>query len=245
MVLSRRDLMINVGSLFAVAGAPRVARGAHTLLPVGIGVIPDYTGPLPPSRLGTQRPASEEEREAMSIINRAPYGPTPIDVARYFLDLANGVYGVNLKPYASGWPTRWNPVIVSFFRATNTTPSGDLTPWCAAFLNWCYLRATNAPATGSASSGSFRCYSAPTDSPHVGDVVVFRRKDSNNQCGGNGHVGFFIRQTGSSVEVLGGNQIEGQTGCHSISSKAISKQGSVLTLHSYRRAYATANHNAR
>lgn len=234
MPLSRRDLLIRASCFDALATTYAIAMGDKPMLPVGIGSSPDYTGPLPPSRLGAQHPLKGEELVAASIIDKAPHGPTPMDIARYFINVAKGVYGTDWVPYASGWPTRWNPVIVTFFKATGTIPSGDETPWCAAFLNWCYLRTMKSPATGSASSGSFRCYGSPTDAPQIGDIVVFRRKDSNDQCLGNGHVGFFLRQTDTAVEVLGGNQIDGPTGCHSISSKMIAKNGNILVLHSYR-----------
>jgi uncharacterized protein (TIGR02594 family) len=235
MTLSRRELLAYGGCLSMFATTSLFANEDKRSLPAGIGRIPDYSGPLPASRLGTQRPLKGEELVAASIIEKAPDGPTPIDVARYFMDVAEGAHGATWKPYASGWPTRWNPVIVTFFKATGTTPSGDVTPWCAAFLNWCYLRSLKSPATGSASSGSFRCFGMPTDKPRVGDVVVFRHKDSNDECLGNGHVGFFLSQTETAVEVLGGNQIEAHTGSHSISSKLIPKRGSLLVLHSFRR----------
>jgi uncharacterized protein (TIGR02594 family) len=235
MSISRRDLVI-WGSCFGAAELRAAVAAEKTpALPSGIGSSRDYTGPLPPSRLGTQHPLKAEERVASSVIDKAPRGPTPMDIARYFIDVAGGVYGTDWVPYASGWPTRWNPVIVTFFKATGTVPSGDVTPWCAAFLNWCYLRATNSAATHSASSGSFRCYGSPTSTPKLGDIVVFRRKDSNDQCMGNGHVGFFVRQTDTAVEVLAGNQIEGHTGCHRVSSTMIAKAGNSLVLHSYRR----------
>lgn len=234
MPLSRRDLLSWTSCFGALGTTYVVAAGNEPSLPDGIGRSPEYTGPLPPSRLGTQHPLTAEELVAASIIDKAPHGPTPIDIARYFIDVAGGVYGTDWVPYTSGWPTRWNPVIVTFFKATGTVPSGDVTPWCAAFLNWCYLRAVKSAATRSASSGSFRCYGSPTDAPQIGDVVVFRRKDSDDQCVGNGHVGFFLRQTDAAVEVLGGNQIDGHTGCHSISSKMIAKKGNIFVLHSYR-----------
>ena len=234
MSLSRRDLVILGSCLGAVETGFAAATDQNPAPPKGIGSSRDYTGPLPPSHLGTQHPLKAEELVASSVIEKAPHGPTPMDIARYFIDVAGGVYGTDWVPYASGWPTRWNPVIVSFFKATGTVPSGDVTPWCAAFLNWCHLRAMNSAATRSASSGSFRCYGSPTNAPQIGDIVVFRRKDSNDRCTGNGHVGFFVRQTDTAVEVLGGNQIDGHTGCHSISSKMIAKAGNSLVLHSFR-----------
>jgi uncharacterized protein (TIGR02594 family) len=239
MSLSRRNLLARA-ALGALAGALGQGRAAQPSLQDGIGITPDYAGPLPAARLGTQHPLTAEELVAKAILDEAPDGPAPIDVARYFLDVANGAHGVDWKPYASGWPTRWNPLIVTFFSATGTKPSGDTTPWCAAFVNWCFLQATKSRATGSASSGSFRCFDSATSTPEPGDVVVFRRKDANEECSGSGHVGFFLGQTDSSVEVLGGNQIDGHTGCHSISSRMFAKSGSMLVFHSYRARIITS-----
>lgn len=203
-------------------------------LPDGIGTKDDYFGALPPGRLGTKKPLPPEERVAADVVAAAPKAGNPYDVARFFLDVGNGKFDPTWVPFVSGWPERWNPVIVESFNATDTVPKGDTTPWCAAFVNWCFLRATNNPATTNASSGSFRCFGASTAKPHPGDIVVFRRKDSTEECIGQGHVGFFVSQDKESVEVLGGNQIASQNQCHRISSKRIGKKGSVLEFHSFR-----------
>ena len=203
-------------------------------LPDGIGTRADYAGPVPAGRLGTKKPLPPEEQVAADIVARAPKAGSPYDVAKFFLDVGNGKFDPTWVPFVSGWPERWNPVIVEFFNATGTVPRGDTTPWCAAFVNWCFLRGTNSPATTNASSGSFRCFGSSTVRPHPGDIVVFRRKDSTEECMGKGHVGFFVSEDKESVEVLGGNQIASQDQCHRISSKRIPKKGSVLEFHSFR-----------
>jgi uncharacterized protein (TIGR02594 family) len=208
-------------------------------IPAGIGVKPDFAGVLPRGRLGTKHPLTPEEKIATAVLSRSPEGPSPVDVARYFLSVGEGKFQDDWRPYTSGWPERWNPVIVEFFRATNTLPNGDITPWCAAFVNWCFLRSQKAPATHSASSGSFRCFGAATEDPRPGDVVVFRKIGSTEKCQGRGHVGFFIADYGDEVEVLGGNQIEGHDKSHKISSKRLKKRGAVLVFDSYRRSAHT------
>lgn len=134
--------------------------------------------------------------------------------------------------FAYDWEQNYyfNPVIVQIINGTKTSAyDGDLTPWCASFTNWCIARSkasyTRTIAfdnllsygTGSASSGSFRCWGTQTDEPQEGDLVVFARKTTELQgCPVNlnnaqGHVGFYVgkrtRADGSvRYRVLGGNQ---------------------------------------
>lgn len=205
-------------------------------LPAGIGTTPDYQGPLPGGGgvLGRSPALNKERQTARAVLAKAPKGPVPLSVATYFLAVGNGDYGANWKPYVMGWPERWNPVIVSFFQATHTTPEGDETSWCAAFMNWCYQQVSNRPATGSASSGSFRTFGTETRSPQKGDIVVFESTNNLESAAGHGHVGFFVQDFGDEIEVLGGNQIEGHDRSHMISSKRLKKNGASLKLHSYR-----------
>lgn len=202
-------------------------------LPAGIGDKPDFVGPLPrPEDRGTSPAELIEINTAEAIFDRCPNEGTPMDVARFFVDVANGKHGDEWVPYARGWPVRWNPVIVTFFEATSTQPSGDVTPWCAAFANWCINRVTNRPATKSASSGSFRRYGEETNKPREGDLVVFKSTDGKRAAAGRGHVGFFIREDATRVLVLGGNQIK--QGNHMINETWFQKKGRNLILHSFR-----------
>lgn len=87
-------------------------------------------------------------------------------------------------------------------------------------------------ATNNASSGSFRCFGEETTTPQLGDIVVFKQVNHDEPCIGEGHVGFFVRDAGEKIEVLGGNQIH--SGHHKISSKLLSKDGTTLKFHSFR-----------
>jgi uncharacterized protein (TIGR02594 family) len=184
--------------------------------------------------LGRVPALKAEVKIAQSILAAAPAGPTPFAVARYFLEVGVGKPHKEWQPYVKGWPERWNPVIVTFFEATDTKPEGDITSWCAAFANWCFVQARLGAATHSASSGSFRSFGKATNSPVTGDIVVFKSANEDLAKKGRGHVGFFVADHGDEVSVLGGNQIEGHDGSHMISIKRLRKHGTILVLHSYR-----------
>jgi hypothetical protein len=120
---------------------------------------------------GSQPPSAEERAAANAIINTAPSGPHPFDVAKYFLTDA-------VSPeYRTQWPSddAWNPVIFKFFSATGRNVSNDMVPWCAAFVNWCIVRSGRI-GSGSALATSFADASkfAFTAQPRPGDLVVFR-----------------------------------------------------------------------
>jgi uncharacterized protein (TIGR02594 family) len=235
-MLTRRGFVRGVGlgtMVFALNWRSSV--GQSSSLPPGIGVDPDCTSPLPPiGELGTSPALRVEQETAQAVLGECPAGPHPVSVAEFFLEVSTGKYGTEWQPYAQGWPVRWNPLIVTFFRATATTPEGDVTPWCAAFVNWCFQQAGKGLATHSASSGKFRSFGIRTTTPIPGDIVVFRRTNAAQAAKGRGHVGFFVAEHADSVEVLGGNQIEGHERCHMISSQSIPKRGAVLTLDSFR-----------
>jgi uncharacterized protein (TIGR02594 family) len=240
-MLNRRVCLMALGYL----GLPLSTRSvlpfqggsSSTRLPSGIGTEPDFNGPLPrpEDTLGRQRALDPEIKMAEQIIASAPIGPVPIDVALFFLAVGNGSKGEAWRPYVKAWPVRWNPLIVNFFTATKTVPEGDETAWCAAFVNWCFKQAGRGVATDNASSGSFRTFGSVTSKPSAGDIVVFERthpktEDERHQ----GHVGFFVKDYGAEVEVLGGNQIVGHEKSHMICLRRLLKEGPVLTLNSFR-----------
>jgi hypothetical protein len=192
--------------------------------------------------VGTAPPTPDEINKAYDLLVNAPFGGAPIDVAQYFLAVGAGAYGQEYRPFAREWPVRANPLIFQFFTSTQTTPKGDVTAWCAAFVNWCLLRAHAKTSdeiglspnfyikkgkpfptenlarhsTNSASSGSFRCWDK-IDQPTRGDIAVFKDAGTDNltpRCLGSGHVAFFVKiPSAGVVQVLGGNQSQpGSTG---------------------------------
>lgn len=196
--------------------------------PVVLG--PDYRSRSVPGigERGVSPATPAEEAAAKRILDDAPTS-SPHAVMSYFADLP--YVNQDGEAYNAGWRDRWNPVIVAFFQETSTTPSGDTTAWCAAFLNWCLARANYRGGTGSASSGTFRNARGLTSNPAAGDIVVFKKTGAQ---GCSGHVGLVVRRTSRQIEVLGGNQTD-ISGHHSINRKWLDISGANLTLHSYHR----------
>lgn len=190
------------------------------------------------NKFGNHPATPAEERIGKKLLDKAPTNCRPIDVALYFLSIGQGKYGDENKPYITAWPVRWNPVIKGFFDATKTNPNGDTTAWCAAFVNYCLMKAAtdktlpsnSSERTKSAGSKSFRKWGKETNSPKPGDLVVFINKKDTTY----GHVGFFLAEKDDDILVLGGNQFEGTPVRHTINRKLISKDGTVLEFHSYR-----------
>lgn len=76
--------------------------------------------------------------------------------------------------------------------------ASDETPWCSAFVNWCFEVTGNA-GTNSAAARSWLGWGQSMPTPRRGAVTVLSRE-------GGGHVGFFMAQTATTVKLLGGNQ---------------------------------------
>ncbi|MDW9738324.1 CHAP domain-containing protein [Sinorhizobium meliloti] len=191
--------------------------------------------------VGTAKPKQQEVDAAYQILMDSPYACSPIEVAEYFLAVGSGAYGADLRKFAREWPERANPIIFHFFSSTQTKPEGDVTAWCAAFVNWCILRAHASDkgeigktpgmfsksgkafnvknlkqhSTNSASSGSFRCWNE-TAEPKRGELVVFKNAGTDaatKKCLGQGHVAFYLSVPAAGVvRVLGGNQISAGSG---------------------------------
>ena len=93
-----------------------------------------------------------------------------------------------------------NPRIVEYHQATSLKATNDETPWCSAFVNWCYKQA-GIKGTNSAAARSWLNWGKELKQPVEGCVVVLKRGAPPS-----GHVGFFVRQEGNLIYVLGGNQ---------------------------------------
>ena len=192
------------------------------------GEIPDFDSPTLPDleELGTQPATTHEVQVSLSVLAGCPMS-SPLAAMTYFSRLT--VKNTDNELYNAGWKNRWNPVIVAFFKGTKCTPSGDVTPWCAASMNW-ILGRCGLKGTANASSSSFRDAPGKTNQPKTGDIVVFRSADHHQARLGHGHVSLFVSQTAESVICLGGNQV--RAGHHAIMQQTISKNG-FLTLDSF------------
>jgi uncharacterized protein (TIGR02594 family) len=98
-----------------------------------------------------------------------------------------------------------NPRIVQYLQSTTLDAphnANDETAWCSAFVNWCVER-SGYEGTDSAWARSWLNWGKPTSRPVRGCIVVFSRESAGARSG---HVGFFIRKSGTKISVFGGNQ---------------------------------------
>jgi len=107
-----------------------------------------------------------------------------------------------------------NPEVMKFYHETGRNwVNHDETPWCDAFIDWCFMRAGMKFSPGLNARGWLKI-GEKIDPAHVDIltlempiVVVFWRISLESEFG---HVGFFIRKYGQSIWTLGGNQGIGQ-----------------------------------
>jgi uncharacterized protein (TIGR02594 family) len=232
-VVNRRLFSVGVASTGLVAAM--CAAGA-TSTPSALPDYTDFDGDLPQIKLfGTNPALTDEQSIARAILLAAPKSKPLLTIAQYFADITRT--NVDNECYNAAWHSRWNPVIVGFYKSTTLEDKyvlvhGDTIPWCAAFLNWC-LGAAGKPTTDSASSSSFRVYGEATTTPQAGDIVVFKSADPALAAVGHGHVCIYLGMDGERIKVLGGNQTGGKQ-YSSVCETRIPQTSSVLVLHSFR-----------
>lgn len=232
--MNRRNALKAAGAL--IAAPMLLSKPTYGQNVVDIDYV-DFSGPLPNLALFGSNPAlPKEEQIAKDILAKAPHATILVDVALYFESLPR--LNDSGEFYNAAWATRWNPVVVGFYRHTDLSPhyvlnNGDTIPWCAAFLNWC-LEACGYQTTDSASSGSFRSYGDSTDSPAIGDIAVFKSSNADDANVGRGHVGIFVAKTTDGLWILGGNQKAGKR-YSSVCMSFFPSDMKALTFHSFRR----------
>lgn len=98
--------------------------------------------------------------------------------------------------------SRHEAKILQFFaEAGHPGIKDDETAWCAAFVG-AMLRRGGYSSSGALNARSYLTYGTLLATPRPGCIAVFKRGNSAWQ----GHVAFFLRDLGDSIEVLGGNQ---------------------------------------
>ncbi|MBB06620.1 MAG: TIGR02594 family protein [Pseudooceanicola sp.] len=97
-----------------------------------------------------------------------------------------------------------NPVVMDMYASVgHDWVEHDSVAWCAAFVGHCFERA-GLRSTRRLNARSYLEWGIPVDlvDAQAGDIVVFSRGSKAWQ----GHVGFFVKRSGTMIEVLGGNQ---------------------------------------
>jgi uncharacterized protein (TIGR02594 family) len=104
------------------------------------------------------------------------------------------------------WKDGSNPKVVAYFKdAGHPTVTDDATAWCAAFVG-AMLARSGRNGTGMLNARSYLNWGTAVERKDAqpGDIVVLSRGKSTWQ----GHVGFFVRDNGSTITILGGNQAD-------------------------------------
>lgn len=94
-----------------------------------------------------------------------------------------------------------NPKILEYFAVSgNPHVKDDETAWCSAFVNYCMVKA-GYKGTMSLAARSWLTWGRESK-PQPGAILIFSRGSSTWM----GHVGFYVGETATHYEVLGGNQ---------------------------------------
>ncbi len=100
---------------------------------------------------------------------------------------------------------RHNPDVVNYFAEAGAPwVHDDETAWCAAFVG-AMLKRGGVEGTGALNARSYLDWGVPVrlGEARPGDVIVLWR---GSQSSWQGHVGFYVRQEGDNIVILGGNQ---------------------------------------
>ena len=101
------------------------------------------------------------------------------------------------------WSNGHNPKVLQYFADVgHSWVQDDETAWCAAFVGAMLKRAGMAH-TGKLNARSYLDWGDPVQNPKVGDIVVFWRGRPDDW---RGHVGFYVGESETHIDVLGGNQ---------------------------------------
>jgi uncharacterized protein (TIGR02594 family) len=204
-MISRRKMILGLATYSAVLSASRAAQSETDAAFYEL-TYPPFGALTEPQEFGYKAATEEQKRIARDIINGTPKGPKPIDLAQSFVDR---FYQRDPK-VISQWPApaEWNPLIKEFFDATSTPKNNDMTPWCAAFVNWCLERAGRIGSKSSSSQSFLSRYFKTVQEPQYGDLAIFScYEKSTEKCLGIGHATFFKEKLPNGrILVVGGNQ---------------------------------------
>lgn len=131
----------------------------------------------------------------------SPEPPQPHEVRRGdppWLVLARGELGTHEGPGDAN-----NPKVLGYYRdAGHPEINADSVAWCAAFTGAMLERAGYA-SSKQLNARSYLTWGKVVTRPYPGCVAVFSRGDPRSW---EGHVGFYLSETASEIEILAGNQ---------------------------------------
>ena len=106
-------------------------------------------------------------------------------------------------------PVENTPRILEYFAEIgHSWVKNDETAWCSAVHNFIH-KIAGYEYSGELDARSWLDFGIPTNTPYLGCTVIYWRGTAGTGGGPDGwkgHVGFWIRQRGSLIYTLGGNQ---------------------------------------
>lgn len=149
--------------------------------------------PLPP-RIPNKSPHADDKKEI--VLKLSPSAPSWLKIAAKEI----GTKEIN--------GTKNNKRIITYHSATTFCSKSDETHWCSSFVNWVMNEAGYAGTT-SAAAASWKVWGKEIIEPREGAITIIYRQpkkvDGKMTSSGN-HVAFFISQTSTHLNLLGGNQ---------------------------------------
>ncbi|MFD1033452.1 TIGR02594 family protein [Sphingomonas hankookensis] len=102
-----------------------------------------------------------------------------------------------------------NPRIVEYHATTTLAAKTDEVAWCASFVNWC-LEQAGIRGIRSARAADWGKFGTALSEPRYGCIVHIYRTprgvDGATGSSSGNHVAFFVGQTATHIQLLGGNQ---------------------------------------
>ncbi len=102
-----------------------------------------------------------------------------------------------------------NPRIVEYHSTTTLAAKTDEVAWCASFVNWC-LEQAGIRGIRSARAADWGRFGTALSEPRYGCIVHIHRTprgvDGATGSSSGNHVAFYVGQTATHIQLLGGNQ---------------------------------------
>ncbi len=158
--------------------------------------------------LGSSGPAAasfgeciDEVGDAQPVVNDALLQAARQAGSESWMKFAIGELGVSELP-----GPKCNARIGQYLKSANWAgPASDETPWSGAFVNWVFISAEIGElASDPMRNDSWLDWGEAIEEPRFG-ALAFVRRGENSRLSSGHLVGFYVGETGETVQILGGN----------------------------------------
>ncbi len=146
-------------------------------------------------------------RVALGLKPQVIVMPPIVAISAPWLDIAAAELGVHENAMAG----KHNARILEYHKTTTLKATTDETPWCSSFVNWVMIQ-SGKKGTNNALAKSWLNWGASVLKPTPGTIVVIKKvkpgSSAETDSSTGYHVGFFLSSTPTSIQILGGNQLD-------------------------------------